>query len=182
MSLVKGKTLPGDFAQAGKPTVFGRDDRVGDGPANAKGGIGPENPAFILRIIRLRASVDDIGRVTESTESVGEAFGNEELAPILLGELDPGPPAEGGRTMADVHGDIENLSAYDLDQLRLGTAELVVKASQGPPNRMRVVYLDDRRPETRPSIALLMVDLHQEAAVVCEEIRLDEPNIGQGCG
>jgi hypothetical protein len=84
--------------------------------------------------------------------------------------------------LADIHGDIENRPAYNLDQFRLRTAELVVKSPQSSPNGMGVVDLDDRRPEAGSSIALLMVDLHQEAAVVCKEIRLDDPNIGQGRG
>jgi hypothetical protein len=109
---------------------------------------------------------------------VGESSWNEELASILPRELDPGPPAEGGRASADIHGDIENRPAHDLDQLRLRTAELVVKASQGAPHGMGVVYLDDGRPETLPSIALLLVDLHQEAAVISKEIRFDDANLG----
>jgi hypothetical protein len=43
---------------------------------------------------------------------------------------------------------------------------------------MGVVYLDHGRPEAGSSIALLLVDLHQEAAAVSEEIRLDDPNVG----
>jgi hypothetical protein len=43
---------------------------------------------------------------------------------------------------------------------------------------MGVVYLDDRRPETRPSIALLLVDLRQEAAAVYKDVRFDDANIG----
>jgi hypothetical protein len=42
---------------------------------------------------------------------------------------------------------------------------------------MGVVYLDDRRPETLPSIALLLVDLHQEAAFICKDVRFDDSNL-----
>jgi hypothetical protein len=105
-----------------------------------------------------------------------------DLAAFLLRKANSHPPAEGRRPQADIHSHVVDLPLYDLDQLGLGTTDLIMEPSHGAVHGMGKVYLNHGRGHALQSVALLMEYLCEEAAAVLIYIQLDDANVREARG
>src|SRR5205814_43652 len=108
--------------------VLLREQRVADGPGDADARIVPAEADLVGAVVEVGALVDDLGRLAQHAEAVGETGRDEHLAEVVAGELRAGPLAEGGRARADVDRDVENLALQRADQLALRLSDLRVQA------------------------------------------------------
>src|SRR6516162_1323160 len=78
------------------------------------------------------------------------------------------------RAQADVHGNVEHLAAHHPAKLCLRVAQLVVQAAQYSKRRARVVVLHKRLVNPGSSHSVGPVGLHEEAARIVMNTRLEE--------
>lgn len=71
-------------------------------------------------MVELVALVLEYGGVAENGKAVGEAFRDEKLAVVVLGQLDGDMLSVGGTAATDVDSDIEDGTADTADELGLG--------------------------------------------------------------
>ena len=82
-----------------------------NGPVDAKVRIVPGDAEIMLRRIEICDLVNHLGVGFERHETMGEADGNEELPPVLPGELYRHMTAEGRRRASEVDRYVENAAA-----------------------------------------------------------------------
>jgi hypothetical protein len=75
--------------------------------------------------------------------------------------------------LPDIHGHIKDLSLYNPDQLSLGSAQLIVQAPKHAPCGIDEVVLHKARRDAMLKIPLGLIGLQEMAAVISEDIRLD---------
>ena len=76
---------------------------------------------------------------------MGEACGHQQLLAVLEAQLDAGPAPIGGRALADIDGDIEELAEGTPHEFALGSLELSVEPAQDAACRAAVVVLYEAR-------------------------------------
>ena len=159
----------------------GRD--AGVGPVDAEGGIVEAEAALGFLAVEVVALVGEERVVLEDDEAVGEAAGDEELAAILGGEEDRDVFAEGGGTLADVHGDIPDGAAEDADEFGLGVgAGLPVEAADDAAGGAALVVLDEVGEDVGGFVAGGVVGFAEVTAGVCKNVGDDDFDVGDGGG
>ena len=89
-------------------------------PVNTQATVKNAYAAVRFWMVELVALVLENGRLAQHGETVGEAFGNEELAMVVLGQFDRYVLAVGRAALAYVDGNVENGSLDAAHQLGLG--------------------------------------------------------------
>src|SRR5205807_1643455 len=84
------------------------------------------------------------------------------------------PLGKSRRRAADVNGHVEQRAARAAHELSLRVRLLVVQAAQDAVARARMIVLNERRRQSGARKRLGVKRLHEEAAVVGEELRFDE--------
>src|SRR5438445_2078765 len=158
--------------QRGEGGVFRGEQRVLDRPLDAHAV--PARADLVRAVVEVRALVFDFRHLAEHAETVRETRGNEDLPEVLLAQPVAHPLAEGRRAGPDVDGDVEDLSAHRAHQLPLRSRSLRMQAAQRPPHRARVVVLHEVVGDAALAVARGMERLHEEAAGVAEDVRLDD--------
>ena len=115
----------------------------GNSPVYIKRGIDDRDAAVSFRAIVIVAFVLEDSCVAQNGETVGKAAGNEELAVIILGQLDGHMTAIGGRAFADIDGNVDDGSLDTSDELGLSEwRALEMEAAHNAASRARLVVLD----------------------------------------
>ena len=113
---------------------------------------------------------------------MGVAGRNEDLQVFAVVQMDAHMLAEGGRLGVDVQRHVVDSALAGAHQLALGLAFLEVQAAQHPARRARVVVLHEVPAQRGEGVvALLAVALQQEAALVLEDVRMDDDYARQRC-
>ena len=108
--------------------VFGADRGRGavegfEGPRDIEGGVVPEDGAFSGGVVEVGGLVENLGRVGEDEETVGESFGDpKELEVVVRGlglEVESGPFAKIGGIAAEVDRNIPDMARKDAHELTL---------------------------------------------------------------
>jgi len=108
-----------------------------------------------------------------------EALRDIKLGMVLTRQHHADPLAKVRRAEADVHGDIENLTPRDPAELGLRVAKLIMQPAQHPARGMGMIVLHERLANSRLGESVLAVGLHEEAARIFEDPRLDEEYSGK---
>ena len=111
-------------------------------------------PRSVGGVVVARHLVGDVGLVARDAEAVREADRDEELAAVLVAQLERLVLAVGGRVAAQVDRHVVDRAARARGPASPGRAELEVQRADRPAHRARVVVLDElgtrcRAPRTR---------------------------------
>ena len=159
-----------------------RRDPRGQWPGDAQVRIVPAKGVFVIRIVKIRALVHQIGGIAQDAEAVGKPGRDPELLVPLGIEAHDHVPAEGGRGAAEIHRHVEHLAGHDPHQLALRAPELVVQPPQHAAGRAAVIVLhevgDDAGRRELPAVP----GLHEEPAIIAEQLRLDKEDVGNRRG
>ena len=159
----------------------GRD--AGVGPVDAEGGVVEAEAALGFLAVEVVALVGEEGVILEDGEAVGETAGDEELAAVVGGEEDRNVLAEGGGTLADVHGDIPDGAAEDTDEFGLSVgAGLPVEAADNAAGGAALVVLDEVGEDAGGFVAGGVVGFAEVATGVGEDVGDDDLDVGDGGG
>src|SRR5262245_35648620 len=101
----------GDLGKSRGTPVALAEQRLVDRPLDANVGVVPGDPRLGRRVVGAGEQVGDVGDVAERGEAVAEAGRDEELAVAGVVEFVSLPLAVGGRTAAQVDGDVEDRAA-----------------------------------------------------------------------
>ena len=125
--------------------LVGQDGLVhGNAPVDAQAIVQDADAGICLGVVELVALVLEHGRLAEHGKAVGKALGDEELAVVLCGKFHGHMLAIGGRPLADVHGHVENPTAYTSYKFRLRVGRaLEVQASHHAIGAHALVVLDE---------------------------------------
>ena len=91
----------------------------GDAPVDAERGVEDGDAIVGFGMIKFVALVLENGCLTQHGEAVGKAFRHEELPVILFCQLYGDVLSVGGRTFADVNGNVEHCAFYAADEFAL---------------------------------------------------------------
>ncbi len=135
----------------------------------------------MLRRIGRADLVDHLGVGLERDEAMGEADGHQHLPPVLRRELDSDEFAEVRRGGADVDRDVEDAPARHADQLvlREGRRLEMQAAQRADRSGKRVVVLHELERDPGLGEGLAVIGLREEAAMVAEPLRRDDPDLRQ---
>ena len=114
--------------------------------------------------------VEDVGRVAEHAEAVGEADRRVEEVHVLVAELEALPLPEGRRPAAHVDEDVEDRPAPAAHELRRAAPDGEVHPAHDAAARARVVVLDHLLVDPELHEAAAAVGLAEEAALVAEDV------------
>ena len=136
------------------------------------------SPAGIVEIGRF---IEDLGRLGEDEEAVGEAFRDPEKLDIVGGrlglEMKSCPFAKLWRIAAEIDGDVPDMAGKDSNQLSLRLAELVVQASENAFSRKGLVVLYELTGQTGGEKCRLVEYLGEPTATISEALGLNESNV-----
>ena len=110
---------------------------------------------------------------------MGEALRDIELASVLEREGHPDPFTESGRSLADIHHDVEYFAAENASELPLGTRQLIVKSTQHALLGVGYVVLHELRWQSCRGEASHVEAFEEEAPVVAEPARLEDQHARQ---
>lgn len=155
-----------------------------DAPIDGEGGVVPEDAAFMWGGIVIGDFVDDLGVGLEGEEAVGEADGDEDLAPVFGAEDGGNVSAEGGGIFADVECDVEDRAVDDADELMLGHGgKLAMQAADDSFfDGEGVVVLDELGVDSGIFEESLVEGLGEESAMVAEFFRDEDLHVGDFAG
>ncbi len=152
-------------------------------PVDADLWIVPGDAALVLGRVVVGGLVEEVRALAEHDESVGEARGHPHLALVLFAQLLADPLPEGGRTPAQVHGDVEDGAAHDTHEFPLGLADLVMQAAQDAARTAAVVVLYESVAAAGGFVEGALVEtLEEETASVAEHLGLEDDDVGNARG
>jgi len=134
----------------------------------------PANAALVLGGVEVAALVLNLGRAARHVEPVGETGRDPQHPLVVRGEVRADPAAERRRAFAKIDGHVEDLAGRRAHELSLRLPDLVVQAAQRALHGAAVVVLHELEVDARSREPRAMPRLHEEAAVVGDDSRLDQ--------
>src|SRR5687768_3708770 len=159
--------------------VLCRKKRLVNRPLDSDERIVPHNPSVVRRFVRNGAFVDHVGNFRQYTEPMGETLGHPERGEVFIAQLHSEPLCEGWRTAPDIHCDVEDLSARDVNQLPLWMVQLVMESPHDRLRRPAVVVLGEVLRQRRTGKAPGAESLQEESALIAEDLRVKEQHSWQ---
>src|SRR5208283_4416872 len=163
------------LAQSNTALVFRRYDWLAfQFPVNLQVRIVPRQSALVLRSVVIGGFIEDVSLVRSHAESVGKARRYPQDAPVVAGQANGFPFAKRWRTVAQVHGNIEDLAFHHPHQFALRMLDLVMQPAQDIALRTGMIVLHKPILDAQVRQGALVVAFQEESAPVAEHARLEK--------
>ena len=147
---------------------------LGNRPLNADIRIIPCKPAFIIRMIEIRALIAEFRFITQNDEAMGKILVNEELLLILSGKENAEPLPVSLRSFSEIYRNIKDLAFDYANELILRIIDLKMQTAKNSLNGAGLIVLNELMVNSRSCKIIVVISLHEITALVAVNGRCND--------